>query len=300
VNRSFVQADLRKKESDLIFRVPARKASEAALEVWVYVLLEHQSAPDRELPLRLLLYMTQLWDLQRREWEDRGIAPAARFVSPVVPVVLYTGTQDWSRPLRLADLFAGPRELQRFIPEWETLRLNLHSTTPEMLTGINSAVGWALRVLRDEQAPLEQLHQILADALRGLEMLTDEQVGQWSRVAWYLLLLIFHRRDPSEYTQLQETFWGEVYRSKFREGEEVTEMAMTMAEFVREQGRAEGRAEAQAETLRMVLITNLELKFGPLSPTALAAIQRAKNDELLEWNRRVVLVGSLAEVGIGA
>lgn len=304
VNRSFIQADLRKKESDLIFRVPARTNTPDEAEVWVYVLLEHQSAPDRELPLRLLLYITQLWDLQRREWEDQGIAASARYLSPVIPVVLYTGTQDWSRPLRLTDLIAGPAELQRFAPDWETLRLNLHATSAETLTGINSAVGWALRVLRAEQAPIGQFQEILAEALRGLEALSEEQVGQWSRVAWYLLLLIFHRREPSEYTELQETFWDEVRHSKFREGEEVTEMAMTMAEYVREQGRAEGeargRAEGEARGLRRALISNLEFKFGQLPSTALTRIERAGVDELLAWNRQAMVAETLAEVGVTA
>lgn len=118
VNRSFIQADLRKKESDLIFRVPTHPAPNTAPAVWVYVLLEHQSTPDRELPLRLLLYMTQLWDFQRREWEDRSLPAAARLLSPVVPLVLYTGTQDWSQPLRLTDLIAGPAELIPFAPSW--------------------------------------------------------------------------------------------------------------------------------------------------------------------------------------
>ena len=47
VNRSFIPADLRKQESDLIFSVPWRGAqARLAREVWVYVLLEHQSRPD--------------------------------------------------------------------------------------------------------------------------------------------------------------------------------------------------------------------------------------------------------------
>lgn len=72
VNRSFVPADLRKQESDLIFRMQFAAPAEAHAEVWVYVLLEHQSRPDPWMPLRLLLYMTHVWDLQRREWEAAG------------------------------------------------------------------------------------------------------------------------------------------------------------------------------------------------------------------------------------
>ena len=67
VNRSFIPADLQKQESDLIFRVPYRSGtSEGGQEVWVYVLLEHQSRPDPFMPLRLLVYMVHIWDSQRR------------------------------------------------------------------------------------------------------------------------------------------------------------------------------------------------------------------------------------------
>jgi len=294
VNRSFIQADLRKRESDLIFRIPVRLDDEAESDVWVYILLEHQSAPDRELPLRLLRYMTQLWDLQRREWNDRNLPISERLLSPVVPLVLYTGTQGWSRPLRLADLLAGPEALLRFAPDWETLRLNLHETTPELLTGVNTAIGWALEVMRTERAPPELLRQTLAEAFHGLEALTEEQAGQWFRVVWYFLLLIFHRREPSECTELDATIWNELRRSKFREEEEVARMSMTMAEFVREQGRVEGEACG----LRRGLIVSLESKFGPLPPSALSTIDRAGEEELLTWMQRVNIADSLAAVGV--
>src|SRR4051794_27255833 len=58
VNRSFIPADLQKQESDLIFRVPfVRRPGDAGRDVWVYVLLEHQSRVDPLMGLRLYLYM---------------------------------------------------------------------------------------------------------------------------------------------------------------------------------------------------------------------------------------------------
>jgi hypothetical protein len=50
---------------------------------------------------------------------------------------------------RLMDL---PPELERFVPDWETLFLNLRQTPPETLTRFASAIGWALRVLQAEKA----------------------------------------------------------------------------------------------------------------------------------------------------
>jgi hypothetical protein len=140
-NRSFIPEDLRKQESDLIFRVPVAGAAADETEVWVYFLMEHQSRPDRLMPLRLYGYMGHLWDAQLREWQDRG-APISTFtLSPVVPLVFYTGEERWEGPIRLADLTGDTPGLDRFIPSWETLFLNLHRTPPEALTQISSTVA---------------------------------------------------------------------------------------------------------------------------------------------------------------
>src|SRR6266571_4423530 len=85
INRSFVPADLQEKESDLVYAVPFREAG--GTEVWVYVLLEHQSEPDPEMGLRLYLYMGELWDTQRREWKDRQTPLLERRLLPIIPVV---------------------------------------------------------------------------------------------------------------------------------------------------------------------------------------------------------------------
>ncbi|MCC2672474.1 MAG: putative transposase, partial [Armatimonadetes bacterium] len=240
VNRSFIPADLRKQESDLIFRTPTRSGTEQS--VWVYLLLEHQSRPDPEMELRLLSYVTQLWESERRSWLDHNVPAAQRRLSPVVPIVLYTGHEPWTAPFRLSDLVAGPAMLARFVPAWDTLFLDLHRTPPEALTEITTAIGWALRVLQEERAPSEQLEAVLSEALSRLESLTDQQTGQWVRLVWYLLLMLFHRRELSDYTKLQETVWSGARRSKFREtsGQELTTMSMTMADYMRQQGEARG------------------------------------------------------------
>ena len=51
VNRSFIPDDLRKREAALLFRVPFQEGSGVAL---VFLLLEHQSQPDRTMGFRVL------------------------------------------------------------------------------------------------------------------------------------------------------------------------------------------------------------------------------------------------------
>ena len=64
----YVQDDWRGSESDLLFSV-AREGS--ATPVLVYVLLEHQSTPDRWLRLRLLGYCVQVWLRWQRQHKDQ-------------------------------------------------------------------------------------------------------------------------------------------------------------------------------------------------------------------------------------
>ena len=79
----FVRDDWRGNEADLLFSVE-RMGSETP--VLVYVLLEHQSTPDRWLRLRLLGYCVQVWlRWQCRRHDDQKQLPL------LVPLVFYQG-----------------------------------------------------------------------------------------------------------------------------------------------------------------------------------------------------------------
>jgi len=184
------------------------------------------------MALRLYLYMGQLWDSQRREWEAARTPARGRRLRPVIPLVFYTGTRTWHAPLRLAELMDVPSELERFVPAWETLLLPLHGTASETLTHVATAVGWALRVLQSEQAARAELERVLAEAMAGLEGLPEEQADQWLRAAWYLVLLVFHRRPESDKMRLMARLWDQARESKFRLREELQAMERTYAQAV--------------------------------------------------------------------
>src|SRR3712207_9597250 len=80
-------------------------------------------------------------------------------------------------------------------PYTTLFRSNLQRASPDTLTGVAGAVGHALRALQAEQAPLAELEQVLAEAMAGLEGLTEEQAGQWVRVTWFLLRSEEHKSE---------------------------------------------------------------------------------------------------------
>ena len=94
---SFVDEHLRESEADVLYEVQ-HVSGEAS--VWVYVLLEHQSTPDRWMRFRLLKYCCRIWDLSFREYPDQRELPA------IVPLVFYQGERRWSYSSEFADLVA--------------------------------------------------------------------------------------------------------------------------------------------------------------------------------------------------
>lgn len=94
---SFVDEHLRESEADVLYEVQ-HVSGEAS--VWVYILLEHQSTPDRWMRFRLLKYCCRIWDLSFREYPDQRELPA------IVPLVFYQGERRWSYSSEFADLVA--------------------------------------------------------------------------------------------------------------------------------------------------------------------------------------------------
>jgi predicted transposase YdaD len=88
---SYVDEQLREHFSDLLYRVGLRAGGEA----FVFILLEHKSAPDTRVAIQLLRYLAQTWD---------------RMPEPlplIIPVVIYHGEQPWNVGRRLRDLFGA-------------------------------------------------------------------------------------------------------------------------------------------------------------------------------------------------
>jgi hypothetical protein len=97
VEGSFVDEDLRGSEADLLYEVEQISSQDA---VWLYVLLEHQSTPDRWMRFRLLKYCCRIWDQSFRDQPDQ------RELRAIVPLVFYQGERSWSYSSEFADLFA--------------------------------------------------------------------------------------------------------------------------------------------------------------------------------------------------
>ncbi len=182
INREFPLDDWRGRESDLLFEIPYRDGTDDLVAL-VCVPIEHQSQPDPRMPLRLLIYAVLYWE---RQWKAQEASPPPRgplSLTPVLPIVLHTGSTPWRTQRELADLLVGPEAFHRFAPRWQPLFWDLAERSPEAL--LNASEQWlqALAVVRVEDADEAVFREVFTQAMRRLESLHDS-----NHVRWYDLL----------------------------------------------------------------------------------------------------------------
>ncbi len=121
----FVDERLRELESDLLFAVERETGS----AMWLYVLLEHQSTPDRWMRLRLLTYCCRVWD------RDRQRRASDATLRPILPVVFFQGRQGWPHPTGFTTLFPEEDRHWPWGPQFEHILIDQAAIGPEEVRG---------------------------------------------------------------------------------------------------------------------------------------------------------------------
>jgi hypothetical protein len=106
---SFVDPELRQHFSDLLFSVKTTGQA----PVFVYLLLEHKSAPEPWVAFQLLRYIVKFWERQR----EQGCAR----LPLVIPLVFYHGAEPWNVPRNLSALYepADLGDWQKYAVDFE-------------------------------------------------------------------------------------------------------------------------------------------------------------------------------------
>ena len=242
---------------------------------------------------RLLSYMVQIWESQRREWETAKVPENERCLQPILPILLYTGDRPWTVPVSLTTIMDVPEILERFVPSFDTLFLGVKETETEALTQSGHPLGWLLRVLQKEHSDKTEISEALADAVSHLASVDENFAPQIAEALRYFVQLIFHRRSLEERDALVD-----IIRQHVQDHKELDTMAQTTAEFLIEQGkaegmeqgkaegRAEGKAEGRAEGKQDAVLKLLQLRFQNVPETLSREISNIHNlsrlDTLLE------------------
>ena len=298
VNQSFIPDNLRKQESDVIYLIPFQ--SEDLGDVWVYLLIEHQSVPSPVMGFRLLFYMVNIWDAQRRGWEDTKVPESEWHFRPIIPIVLYTGSQRWELPLTMEVVMDLPQALGRFTPRFDALFLNVKGEGAPDFLNQGHPFHLLLGLIRQEDATSEDFESVLRQVVEALKAL-PEASPQWSRAMYYLALLIYHRRPTDESDILLDIVSQTLVER--RQIEEVRDMKQTIAEYYIQQGeeRGEKRGEKRGvlRAKREAVLKFLRFRFDSIPPAIEKKIKSVRRvDRLDAVFDQATTINSISEIEI--
>ena len=303
IKTTFIRRNYRHLQSDIVFTAPLSGSGPAERKLLIYILIEHQSEPDRLMPLRLADSQLQIFRYQVRQWLKTHASEAHVRLSPVLPVVFYTGLKHWTEMGTLTDVIERGDEFREVTPIVERpFFLSLPELSANQLAVKGGYFGWVLRLVQQRHLRVAEFRQLLHDAVAHLDGMEAEDRARWLDLLSFVGAMIYHERSEREHVELHETIEGSVCREELRR--EVAKMGRTMADVLIERGRTEGRTEGQIETAietrQQTLIRLLRRRFEKVPAKVTRAINATTATEQLdEWLDRFATAQTLEQLGIG-
>ncbi|NKY55960.1 Rpn family recombination-promoting nuclease/putative transposase [Nocardia flavorosea] len=272
----FVEQNLRAFYSDLLFRTRL-----SGHDAYVYVLVEHQSCPDRFMPMRMLRYILMTWT------QHLDAHPNSKAIPAVIPLVVHSGPRGerWNYPTELGELIdlddAGRAELAEYLPSLKILLDDLSQVDIDAIQARDlTPPARLVLILHKITAKNTNLGHVLQRFIADLNDLTTDDL-------WRVFEYIFLEGD----TGLED-----LQALLNQLGPRAKEVAVTTAERLRAEGRVQGRAEGRVEGEARALLTLLAAKFESLPTAVVDRVRSARTDELEAWMPRVLTATTVDEI----
>jgi Putative transposase, YhgA-like len=292
--RDFLLPNWKGRERDFLCEMPFR-LPEGELWALVCILLEHQTRPDPQMPLRTLIYTVFYWEKRLREWEASA-SPRAEFrLPPVVPIVLHASSKGWTGPRTLADLLDEPSAFHPFAPRWEPLFWEVGNDSVEDLLHHEDAFLQVLAMVRTEDAEREEALRVYRELLKKLAGLRETNAARWTHLLRFALGWVLNRRpkgERAEWLRVTEENQNDVLAK-----EEIRNMEQTIAQSLVEQGIEVGLERGRTEALQGVIVEIGAARLGNPNAAIQAAVQAITDiGRLRKLVRRIQEVSSWDEL----
>ncbi len=260
---SFVDEQLRAQHTDLLFtaRLDDR-------ELRIYLLLEHQSNPDRWIALWLLRYMVRIWVAHV------DAHPRTPRLPLILPAVIHHGEKAWTIDPTFSALFDIPDGFTNLIPRFQFALADLATIDAETLRtrAGSAAVRMALLALK-ETREAEDLQALLLSWATLLNQLEREPDGP--RVIELVFRYLWTVRDTRDIRSIDLPALG---LSK------TSEALMTHETYLLNRGK------------QAIILQQLRSKFSRLPPAIVTEVEAADSDTLQRWGLRLLTADTLDEV----
>ncbi|MFA6698526.1 MAG: Rpn family recombination-promoting nuclease/putative transposase [Thiomicrospira sp.] len=253
---SFITEAFKDRADDVIWSVEIHLEGGQSTRLFLYLLIEFQSSVDATMPVRMMQYVSLLYEHLLREHKiDIDLQHG---LPPVFPLVLYNGRPKWTAATSLSELQPGlPTFLKRYQPSFEYYLLDEQRIDPNKLDAVHNAVSL---VFQFEQAyGFEAAQTVIRKFARDYAALPDvERIGK-ALLRWVVRDLqkrlpkgMISENDISRLQNLEDpSMLSENVENWFIEAEQRGE----------QRGKREGKLEGKLEqAIQMIRDFNLPVR----------------------------------------
>ncbi|MEM6454681.1 MAG: Rpn family recombination-promoting nuclease/putative transposase, partial [Acidobacteriota bacterium] len=295
-----VTDDDHKRESDIVWRIAWTDSRGDPQALYAFVLLEFQRTVERTMAVRLMIYLTLIYQdlLKSREIAAGAPLPA------ILPVVVYNGDRPWTAPTRLEALIQDvPEAFAPYRPTLQYLAIDLNRDRHDASGGNLFALLGELERSDDVEALRATVFRMARKLASGDEAaLRRDLIGYIRRTARQKgVTLDVHSEENSMLGDRMKQWQDEWFEDGMQKGMQLGKiegMQLGKAEGI-QIGESRAEAKAQADGLRMLrglVAQQLEARFGALTPDVHARVDAADTDQLQRWAVRFVTAPSIDAV----
>jgi hypothetical protein len=276
----YVSRELHKRQGDRVWRVPRSDGR----DLYMLLMLEHQSTNDRCMALRVATYCGLLYE----SLSQRGLVRRGTRFPAVLPVVLYSGVRRWTAAASTADLIdVVPPELDPYILR---MRYLLVDEGALVRVGTLPDDNFAALLFRLEHnrgiEDVRELMQTIWNCTGGPEHVELRRAF----VSWTCHVLL-----PRALPDVAVPKVSGLLEIKTM----LTDHSRSWTHQWKMEGRKQGRKQGRKEGESMLLQRQLSRKFGPISADVLARLQGASSGELETWALNLLDADTLDDVFAG-
>jgi predicted transposase/invertase (TIGR01784 family) len=178
VNKSYILSDYEELESDIVY-----KATIEDKEVIFYILLEFQSYVDYSMPIRLFLYMSEIWREVLKNTKQTEVKSKEFKLPAIVPLVLYNGEYKWTVERKFKNIINKSELFGNNIIDFEYILIDINKYEKEELMELKNIASAVF--LLDQKVDIEEFISRVKDIAISFNNLTEEQkmmLRHWLRI----------------------------------------------------------------------------------------------------------------------
>ena len=254
--------DFSVKRSDILYKIEKGNAPKGVQgngqDIYIYLLLEHQSKVDQLMAFRMLAYKVRIWEQyvnsHKKESEQKG------FKLPVIiGMVFYDGKAKWTSPMDVKEKITEIKNMEEYLIKANYELINLSNIKEETIINMKKALGVIL--LTDKPnvkiKNAEELLKIINEEI--ISKLPKEEQEKFDKHRNAFIELFGKRTDYKEIEERYEELKEMEVPKMFNTLEEIAKRDREKAKL---EGVKEGERKGKIEGEKEFAIRILSKRFG--------------------------------------